>query len=81
MLLQIVFMLFAQVKSMMGGKRDPSMKPKTTGEQLLVRTRDQRISTLSAFSNSAFYNAPSSQDCHVAIDCDMGTWFIFPCLV
>ena len=79
MLLQIVFMLFTQVKSMMGGKRDPSMKPKTTGEQLLVR--DQRISTLSAFSNSAFYNAPSSQDCHVAIDCDMGTWFIFPCLV
>ena len=81
MLLQIVFMLFAQVKSMMGGKRDPLMKPKTTGEQLLVRTRDQRISTLPAFSNSAFYNAPSSQDCHVAIDCDMGTWFIFPCLV
>ena len=81
MLLQIVFMLFTQVKSMMGGKRDPSMKPKTTGEQLLVRTRDQRISTLSAFSNSAFYNAPSSQDCHVAIDCDMGIWFIFPCLV
>ena len=81
MLLQIVFMLFTRVKSMMGGKRDPSMEPKTTGEHLLVRARDQRISMLSAFSNSAFYNAPSSQDCHVAIDCDMVTWFIFSYLV